>query len=238
MKDNIRLNRLNSTNNASDTKCITENISNDIHMTSSNEEPEKEPSQISASNKEADNLDSENLSQVLDAVKENENEEAVENWEDNLIEDGHQSEDDNLPEPSKNEHLPEETVVSTTLSDETVKSEPVENIRNVKKINKQQTEEDLEMNLDHIKSMVLKLDEDSENEEIIHQEYFQHQEPVQQNQVMDPSIVFAKKAEPGKSFNGMQDWIYRDPQGEIRGIKTRKSFVVLFILPYDIKLEV
>ena len=238
MKDNIRLNRLNSTNDATDAKCITENIINDIHMTSSNEEPEKEPPQISASNKETDILDSENLSQVLDPVKENENEEAVENWEDNLSEDGNLSEGDNLPEPSKTEHLPEEAVVSTTLSDETVQSEPVENILNVKKINKQQTEEDLEMNLDHIKSMVMKLDEDSESEEIIQQEYFHHQEPVQQSQVMDPSIVFAKKAEPGKSFNGMQDWIYRDPQGEIRGIKTRKSFVILLILIYDIKLGI
>merc|ERR1712048_635652 len=33
----------------------------------------------------------------------------------------------------------------------------------------------------------------------------------------DPSIVYAKKAEPGKSFNGLQDWIYRDPQSEIQG---------------------
>lgn len=236
MKDNIKLNRLNSTNNASDTKCITKNISSDVHMASSNEEPEKELSQISANNKETDNLDSGNLSQVLDPVKENENEEAVENWEDNLSEDGNLNEHDDLPEPSKNEQLLEDVVVSTTLSDETVQSEPVENILNLKKINKQQTEEDLEINLDHIKSMVLKLDEDSENEEIIPQKYFHHQEPIQQNQVMDPSIVFAKKAEPGKSFNGMQDWIYRDPQGEIRGIKTRNIFVILLVLIYDIKL--
>ena len=36
----------------------------------------------------------------------------------------------------------------------------------------------------------------------------------------DPSIVCAKKAEPGVLIKGMQDWIYRDPQGEIQGMST------------------
>ena len=35
--------------------------------------------------------------------------------------------------------------------------------------------------------------------------------------VLDPSIIFAKKAEPGGLIKGMQAWIYRDPQGEIQG---------------------
>ena len=35
--------------------------------------------------------------------------------------------------------------------------------------------------------------------------------------IADPSIVCAKKAEPGVLIKGMQDWIYRDPQGEIQG---------------------
>lgn len=35
--------------------------------------------------------------------------------------------------------------------------------------------------------------------------------------IADPSIVCAKKAEPGVGIKGMQDWIYRDQQGEIQG---------------------
>ena len=48
--------------------------------------------------------------------------------------------------------------------------------------------------------------------------------------IADPSIVCAKKAEPGVLIKGMQDWIYRDPQGEIQGMpSTVLSFSLLFI---------
>ena len=74
--------------------------------------------------------------------------------------------------------------------------------------------DDYELSLDHIKSMVAKLDDESDDEANHHNET-----PASTyNQVMDPSIVYAKKAEPGKTIDGLQDWIYRDPQGEIQGM--------------------
>lgn len=36
--------------------------------------------------------------------------------------------------------------------------------------------------------------------------------------MIDPSILFAKKAEPGGLIKELLDWIYRDPQGEIQGL--------------------
>lgn len=76
-------------------------------------------------------------------------------------------------------------------------------------------EDDDELNIEHITSMVEKLGDDSDEEEML-----QHQrQPLGTDATasLDPSIVFAKKAEPGKTINGLQDWIYRDPQGEIQG---------------------
>ncbi|XP_057304070.1 GRB10-interacting GYF protein 2-like isoform X3 [Hydractinia symbiolongicarpus] len=77
-------------------------------------------------------------------------------------------------------------------------------------------DEDYELNLDHITSMVAKLDDESDEEERVNKGVPSHA-LASQNSSVDPSIVFAKKAEPGKSINGLHDWIYRDPQGEIQG---------------------
>lgn len=81
-------------------------------------------------------------------------------------------------------------------------------------------DEDLEFSLDHITSMVAKLGDESDEDELTQRERSSgHQQPSEHAaQPMDPSILYAKKAEPGKNISTLQDWIYRDPQGEIQGI--------------------
>ena len=87
-------------------------------------------------------------------------------------------------------------------------------------------DEDFEFSIDHITSMVANLaDDESDEEEWARQEELNQQHaksaappPNASQQNMDPSILFVKKAEPGKNINGLQDWIYRDPQGEIQGL--------------------
>ena len=79
-------------------------------------------------------------------------------------------------------------------------------------------EEDEELNIDHITSMVDRLGEDSDDDDMIRQHQQRAMRKNEQESNLDPSIVFAKKAEPGKRIDGLQDWIYRDPQGEIQGM--------------------
>ena len=85
-------------------------------------------------------------------------------------------------------------------------------------------DEDFEFSLDHITSMVANLGDESDEEEWVQHKAMNQQQAkptVPRNssqQNMDPSILFVKKAEPGKNINGLQDWIYRDPQGEIQGL--------------------
>lgn len=84
-------------------------------------------------------------------------------------------------------------------------------------------DEDFEFSIDHITSMVANLGDESDEEELSRHESLSQQKSQlsvthsssQQN--IDPSILFVQKSEPGKNVNGLQDWIYRDPQGEIQG---------------------
>lgn len=77
-------------------------------------------------------------------------------------------------------------------------------------------DEDFEFSLEHITSMVANLGDESDEDELTQRERL----PERQISAppIDPSILYAKKAEPGKNISGLQDWIYRDPQGEIQGI--------------------
>ena len=79
-------------------------------------------------------------------------------------------------------------------------------------------DDDDELNIEHITSMVEKLGDDSDEEELLSHHQSRQPHVSEPSTTLDPSIVFAKKAEPGKNINGLQDWIYRDPQGEIQGI--------------------
>ena len=86
-------------------------------------------------------------------------------------------------------------------------------------------DEDFEFSIDHITSMVANLaDDESDEEEWARREELNQQHaksappPNASQQNMDPSILYVKKAEPGKNIDGLQDWIYRDPQGEIQGL--------------------
>ena len=85
-------------------------------------------------------------------------------------------------------------------------------------------DDEFEFSIDHITSMVANLGDESDEEELArHEALSQHQKlkasmpPTSSQQNLDPSILFVKKSEPGKNINGLQDWIYRDPQGEIQG---------------------
>jgi len=77
-------------------------------------------------------------------------------------------------------------------------------------------DEDADHNIDHIKNLIEKLDDEIDNIYPTNQLSGPDQE-VDDCNITDPSIVCAKKAEPGVLIKGMQDWIYRDPQGEIQG---------------------
>ena len=92
---------------------------------------------------------------------------------------------------------------------------------------------DFEFSLDHIKDMVENLDYESEEEDKSYQDNFKTHSAVN-----DPSIVYAKKAEPGKAINGMQDWIYRDPQGEVQGLTKIRTDLLLLIFKITIKFFV
>ena len=70
--------------------------------------------------------------------------------------------------------------------------------------------------MDHITSMVANLGGDSDEDDLARHEAIS-QPSIGQNAQMDPSILFAQKAEPGKNVNSLHNWIYRDPQGEIQG---------------------
>ncbi|XP_065061462.1 GRB10-interacting GYF protein 2-like isoform X2 [Rhopilema esculentum] len=69
---------------------------------------------------------------------------------------------------------------------------------------------------DDIKNLIDKLDDEIDNINPTNQMAPQQPDTNDCN-VLDPSIIFAKKAEPGGLIKGMQAWIYRDPQGEIQG---------------------
>ena len=86
-------------------------------------------------------------------------------------------------------------------------------------------EDDFDINLDHMKSLVAKLDLEDDDDPIMPNQQPQasistptsHVSSPHQAPVSDPSILFAKKAEPGQTIAGLHDWIYRDPQGEVQG---------------------
>ena len=98
-------------------------------------------------------------------------------------------------------------------------------------------EDDDELNIEHITSMVDNLGVDSDDDDLLSQQQQQQltnggrPRPGNEQQA-DPSIVFAKKAEPGKSINGLQDWIYRDPQCEIQGPFTNEEMLEWFKAGY------
>merc|ERR1712013_876482 len=96
-------------------------------------------------------------------------------------------------------------------------------------------EDDDELNIEHITSMVDNLGVDSDDDDLLsqQQQLTNGGRPRPGNeQQADPSIVFAKKAEPGKSINGLQDWIYRDPQCEIQGPFTNEEMLEWFKAGY------
>lgn len=111
---------------------------------------------------------------------------------------------------TENVNTPETIQQPEKQPDTFVNSTTQQNSANVFKGN----DEDFEFSIDHITSMVANLGDDSDEEELT----MNHQPVTSTQQNIDPSILYVKKAEPGKNINGLQDWIYRDPQGEIQGL--------------------
>eukprot|EP00794_Sanderia_malayensis_P015268 gene15268-16844_t len=118
-------------------------------------------------------------------------------------------------------------------------------------VNKQAKKNDVTQEadaMDHIRNLLDKLDDEVEYLTGGSSPSYQcklvqiHEEPTELQQFapptqeteenMDPSILFAKKAEPGVSIKEMQDWIYRDPQGEIQGPFSNEEMLEWFKAGY------
>lgn len=131
-----------------------------------------------------------------------------------------QPEQDSVEKPE----IKNENYINTTKTINQPASVQPSQSQSIQKEFSKTNDEDFEFSIDHITSMVANLGDESDEEEWARQEEVnQHQSnlvipPNSSQQNMDPSILFVKKAEPGKNINGLQDWIYRDPQGEIQGL--------------------
>jgi len=126
----------------------------------------------------------------------------------------------------------EQTNVNTN-SNTSVNSRPPPQLVN----NSKHNEEDFEFSMDHITSMVDNLGGDSDEEELARHETIS-QPQIGQSSQMDPSILFAQKAEPGKNVNGLHNWIYRDPQGEIQGKRRKKEIKIFVLIVLSIFLDI
>ncbi|XP_065675512.1 GRB10-interacting GYF protein 1-like [Hydra vulgaris] len=117
----------------------------------------------------------------------------------------------NTDKDIKNSTKKEESVKKSQQNNSTQNSEPGNQ------------DADFEFSLDHIKDMVENLDSESEDDK--------YQDSLKNSStVNDPSIVFAKKAEPGT--DSTQNWIYLDPQGEIQGPFSNEEMLEWFKAGY------
>ncbi|XP_047137848.1 GRB10-interacting GYF protein 2 isoform X1 [Hydra vulgaris] len=117
----------------------------------------------------------------------------------------------NTDKDIKNSTKKEESVKKSQQNNSTQNSEPGNQ------------DADFEFSLDHIKDMVENLDYESEDDK--------YQDSLKNSStVNDPSIVFAKKAEPGT--DSTQNWIYLDPQGEIQGPFSNEEMLEWFKAGY------